>query len=65
VSVPTKLRFERARGWYATLRHYHQIAEVGQIARRYFAMNAFDGVLTAVGSWWEAIWAESTALAPS
>ena len=49
MSVPTKLRFMRARGWYATLRHYHEIAEVGQIARRYFAMNAFDGVLTAVG----------------
>jgi predicted membrane protein (TIGR00267 family) len=43
-SVGTRLR-ERA----ATLRHYHEIAEVGEIARRYFAMNAFDGVLTAVG----------------
>jgi len=32
-----------------TLRHYHQVAEVGEIARRYFAMNAFDGVLTTVG----------------
>jgi predicted membrane protein (TIGR00267 family) len=31
------------------LRHYHEIAEVGEIARRYFAMNAFDGVLTTVG----------------
>src|SRR5450756_1275333 len=30
-------------------RHYHEIAEVGEIARRYFAMNAFDGVLTALG----------------
>ena len=43
-SVGTRLR-ERA----ATLRHYHEIAEVGEIARRYFAMNAFDGVLTAIG----------------
>ncbi len=33
----------------ATLRHYHEIAEVGEIARRYFAMNAFDGVLTTIG----------------
>lgn len=33
----------------ATLRHYHEVAEVGEIARRYFVMNAFDGVLTAVG----------------
>jgi predicted membrane protein (TIGR00267 family) len=43
-SIGTRLR-ERA----ATLRHYHEIAEVGEIARRYFAMNAFDGVLTALG----------------
>ena len=33
----------------ATVRHYHEIAGVGEIARRYFAMNAFDGVLTALG----------------
>lgn len=39
----------RVRARLATLRHYHEIAEVGEIARRYFAMNAFDGVLTAVG----------------
>ena len=40
-------------GWLrarlATLRHYHRVAEVGEIARRYFAMNAFDGVLTTLG----------------
>ena len=40
-------------GWVrstlATLRHYHRVAEVGEIARRYFAMNAFDGVLTTLG----------------
>ncbi len=39
----------RLRARAATLRHYHEIAEVGGIARRYFAMNAFDGVLTALG----------------
>jgi predicted membrane protein (TIGR00267 family) len=39
----------RLRAQAATLRHYHEIAEVGEIARRYFAMNAFDGVLTAIG----------------
>ncbi len=39
----------RVRRQLATLRHYHEIAEVGEIARRYFALNAFDGVLTAVG----------------
>ena len=37
------------RGKIATLRHYHRVAEVGEIARRYFAMNAFDGVLTTLG----------------
>jgi predicted membrane protein (TIGR00267 family) len=40
---------ERLRERAATLRHYHEVAEVGDIARRYFAMNAFDGVLTALG----------------
>ena len=39
----------RLRERFATLRHYHEVAEVGEIARRYFAMNAFDGVLTTVG----------------
>ena len=37
------------RSRFATLRHYHRVAEVGEIARRYFAMNAFDGVLTTLG----------------
>lgn len=32
-----------------TLREYHRIARVGEIARRYFALNAFDGVLTMLG----------------
>ena len=39
----------RLRRQLDTLRHYHEIAEVGEIARRYFAMNAFDGVLTTIG----------------
>jgi predicted membrane protein (TIGR00267 family) len=30
-------------------REYTEIAAVGEIARRYFAMNAFDGVLTIMG----------------
>jgi len=30
-------------------REYTEIADVGEIARRYFAMNAFDGVLTIIG----------------
>ena len=31
------------------LKEYSRIAEIGEIARRYFAMNAFDGVLTITG----------------
>jgi len=31
------------------LREYSEIAGIGEIARRYFAMNAFDGVLTIIG----------------
>lgn len=32
-----------------TLRKYHRITEVGDIVRRYFALNAFDGVITIIG----------------
>ncbi len=39
----------RLHGFVQTLRHYHDIADVDEIARRYFPMNAFDGVLTALG----------------
>ena len=28
---------------------YNKLANIGEIARRYFAMNAFDGVLTIIG----------------
>jgi predicted membrane protein (TIGR00267 family) len=31
------------------LRGYFEIAEIGEIARRYAAMNAFDGILTIMG----------------
>ena len=31
------------------LREYNDIASISEIARRYFAMNAFDGVLTIIG----------------
>lgn len=39
---PPQQRIER-------LRQYLEIAEVGDIARRYAAMNAFDGILTIIG----------------
>lgn len=31
------------------IQSYNQIAGIAEIARRYFAMNAFDGVLTTIG----------------
>lgn len=31
------------------LKEFSGIAEIGDIARRYFAMNAFDGILTMIG----------------
>jgi predicted membrane protein (TIGR00267 family) len=31
------------------LQRYSRLANIGEIARRYFAMNAFDGVLTIIG----------------
>lgn len=37
------------RRWLQQLREYEDISEVGEIARRYLAMNAFDGVLTMIG----------------
>jgi predicted membrane protein (TIGR00267 family) len=40
---------ERLRAIPATVRQYHEIAGVGEIARRYFVINAFDGSLTTLG----------------
>ncbi|NIS79605.1 MAG: hypothetical protein GTO14_05215, partial [Anaerolineales bacterium] len=31
------------------LQRYNRFVNIGEIARRYFAMNAFDGVLTIIG----------------
>lgn len=40
-------------GWFRRLWHqareYADLANTGEIARRYFVMNAFDGVLTIIG----------------
>lgn len=35
--------------WLSELREYNRIAKIDEIARRYFAMNGFDGTLTALG----------------
>lgn len=40
---------KRLRAVPATVRQYHEIAGVGEIMRRYFVINAFDGSLTALG----------------
>ena len=47
-SEPTGL-VARVREALKRVRRYNEIAEVGEIARRYLPMNAFDGVLTALG----------------
>lgn len=40
---------KRLRAVPETVRQYHEIAGVGEIARRYFVINAFDGSLTTLG----------------
>ncbi len=35
--------------WAQRIREYDRVAGIGEIGRRYFAMNAFDGVLTIIG----------------
>lgn len=37
------------RGMLQRIREYDRLANISEIARRYFAMNAFDGVLTIIG----------------
>jgi len=44
-----KDRRKPIRTWLDQANQYHDIANVGEIARRYFAMNAFDGILTIIG----------------
>ncbi|MDO9546845.1 MAG: hypothetical protein Q7J07_08890 [Pelolinea sp.] len=44
-----KDRRKPIRQWLAQASQYNDIANVGEIARRYFAMNAFDGILTIIG----------------
>ena len=47
--MPLFIPFHPVRRWIKTAREYGAIADIGEIARRYFAMNAFDGVLTIMG----------------
>lgn len=37
------------RAWWAQFQEYDRLVGISHIARRYFAMNAFDGVLTIIG----------------
>ena len=49
----TPAKVKSANAWlrekFDLLSHYHEVAEVGEIMRRYFVINAFDGVLTTLG----------------
>jgi predicted membrane protein (TIGR00267 family) len=49
VTSETKKAGLRLHAVFDTLSHYHEVAEVGAIMRRYFVINAFDGVLTTLG----------------
>jgi len=42
-------RIKPIRQWLNLAKQYNEIARVEEIARRYFVMNAFDGVLTIIG----------------
>ena len=44
-----RLRWSSFSEFLEEIKNYNQIADIGEIARRYFAMNAFDGVLTTIG----------------
>jgi predicted membrane protein (TIGR00267 family) len=50
MSLPAKPTIgARLRAVPVTVRQYHEIAGVGEIMRRYFVINAFDGSLTTLG----------------
>lgn len=44
-----RLRWSSFSEFLEEIQSYNQIADISEIARRYFAMNAFDGVLTTIG----------------
>jgi len=41
--------FAKIRLFFSELREYNKIAKIDEIARRYFLMNVFDGVMTILG----------------
>lgn len=47
MAKPTKKG--KKESFFAKIKKYAEITEVGEIARRYFVMNAFDGALTTLG----------------
>ena len=44
-----RIRWSSIPEFLEEIQTYNQIAGIAEIARRYFAMNAFDGVLTTIG----------------
>lgn len=44
-----RLRWSSISEFLEEIKTYNQIVGIAEIARRYFAMNAFDGVLTTIG----------------
>ncbi len=40
---------QKIMGFFEDIRTYNRLVGIEEIARRYFAMNAFDGVLTTIG----------------
>lgn len=44
-----RIRWSSIPEFLEEIQTYNQIVGIAEIARRYFAMNAFDGVLTTIG----------------
>ncbi len=48
MAKPVK-KIKKKPSFFARIKRYAELTEVGEIARRYFVMNAFDGALTTLG----------------
>ena len=48
MAKPVK-KVKKKDSFFGRIKKYAEITEVGEIARRYFVMNAFDGSLTTLG----------------